>query len=175
VTPPERRTRMEALNIPLMQVQYEVLHDSIDKIADEHDVSRKMVEYAVKQHGWERKDLSASEQGDALEVANTDRQMALEAVHTLRQGVLDPQYIKIEASLVNKAIEIINSIQAAEPTASRRLKEITDILSTLRPTKAMQKQTEQAGGLKLMVMTHVGDVNAVQSKKEQVEVVVESS
>lgn len=166
---------MEALNIPLMQVQYEVLHETIEKIADEHDVSREMVEYAITQHGWERKNLNDSEQANAIEAVNSDRQMALEAVHTLRQGVLDPQYIKIEASLVNKAIEIINSIQAAEPTASRRLKEITDILSTLRPTKAMQKQTDQAGGLKLMVMTHVGDVNAVQSKKEPVEVVIENS
>jgi hypothetical protein len=168
---------MEALNLPLMQTQYEVLHESIDIIARDHAVSTQMVGYAIEQHGWTRKQLTTTQQTEALDMANADRQVALEAIHTLRQGVLDPHYIKIEAALVSKAIDIINSIIPGDPTASKRLKELTDILSTLRPTKAMQKKSDDSSsqGLKIMVMNHVGDVNAVETKREQVEVIVENS
>lgn len=166
---------MEALNIALMQVQYEVLHESVGTIAQEHSISPEMVEYAIEQHNWVQKDLTNDEQNTAIDVVNSDHQVTLEAMHTLRQGVLDPHYIKIEGALVAKALSIINGIHASEPTAAKRLKEITEILSTLRPTKAMQAQTAQSDqGVKIMIMSHVGDVNAVESKREQIEVVIDA-
>lgn len=166
---------MEALNLPLMQVQYEVLGESIASIADEHTVSHQMVEYAIEQHKWTRKDLTTGQQVEALDAANSDRQVALEAVHTLRQGVLDPHYIKIEAALVAKAIDIIRGIVPNEPTAAKRLKELTDILATLRPTKAMQDTTPKDSGMKILIMNHVGDVNAVETKREEIEVVIDAN
>ncbi len=162
---------MKDINVPLMQVQYEVLHESVADIAKEHEVTAQMVEYAIEQHGWTQKQLTDSEQASAIDVVNSERQVALEAVHTLRQGVLDPHYIKIEAALVAKAIDVINGILPSDPTASKRLKEITEILSTMRPTKAMQDQT-QSNDIRVMVMTHVGDQDAVQSRREDVEVVI---
>lgn len=170
-----KELEMTPLNLPLMQVQYEVLHESIADIALTHNVSESMVEYAIRTHKWERKRLTPTQQSTELETVTSDRQAALEAIHTLRQGVLDPQYIKIEAALVAKAIDIVNGIQATEATASKRLKEVTDILATLRPTKNMVKDTQANNSLKLMIMNHVGDINKAQTKHEEIEVVVNAT
>lgn len=166
---------MKPLNLPLMQIQFEVLHENITEIAHTHNVSEEMVKYAIRQHNWEQKTLTASEQAEEIDAANSNRQVALEAVHTLRQGVLDPQYIKIEAALVAKVIDVANSILPEEPTAAKRLKELTEILATLRPTKNMVKEQHNDGSINLMIMNHVGDVNKVQAKPEEIEVVINST
>lgn len=166
---------MKPLNLPLMQIQYEVLHEDVQDIADNHAVSKQMVEYAVRTHNWERRTLTESEQTEELNSANSDRQVALEAVHTLRQGVLDPQYIKIEAALVAKTINVVNAIQVTDAKAASKLKELTGILATLRPTKSMVKESSAPEGLKLLIMNHVGDINKTAAKPEEIEVVIDAT
>lgn len=170
---------MTPLNKPLLRIQYEVLHDSIEDMAQEHGVSEAVIRYAIESEGWARQpvtNLSPTEDQTEIETATTAMQQRLDAAHTLRQGILDPQYIKIEAALTAKTIDVINSIQATEPTAAKRLRDLMDILATLRPTKAMIDKNNSDGnaGIKLMIMNHVGEVRSAKDKEIEVVVGLES-
>lgn len=161
-----------SLNLALLRIDYEIFHKTVDEICAEHGVSRAIVDHAIKSQEWKRQDLDTTE---AMEVATTDLKEKLDCAHVLRQQVLDPQYIRIEAAITEKTLDVINSIDSQDPNAAVRvLKQTTDILSTLRPTQAMIDTKKQAGeaGLKILIMNKVGDVGGQQ---EEVSVQVDAS
>ena len=154
------------LNIPLMQTQYEVLGESCEDIAENHGITVQMVLYAVEKYGWTRNEFDP----ETLQKVATQRQSMMDSVHILRQGALDPQYIKIEAAITHKAQEVIRAIEPESAKATDKLKDMTEILSKLRPTTAMMKSDGSSNEMKIVIMNRVGDLNQPESKTIDVEV-----
>lgn len=154
------------LNIPLMQTQFEVLGESCEDIAENHGITVKMVEYAAEKYGWERKNLDP----DTLQKVVTQQQSTMESIHVLRQSVLDPQYIKMEAAITHKAQEVIHAIEPQGAKATAKLKDLTDILARLRPTTAMMKTDGSSGEMKIVIMNRIGDSQQAESRTIDVEV-----
>lgn len=172
---------MKALNLPLLQVQYEILGEDLESLAKQHDCSVAFLEMAIKKRGWVRHPIAQTQDSALItvETSKLEEQIAameqrLNAAHVLRQGVLDPQYIQIEAAITAKTLEVINSIQAEDHSAAARLRIISKILASLRPTKAMiesqKNNAKSSEGIKLVIMNRVETVSGQPAQTEEVHI-----
>ena len=132
-------------NWNLAKMQYEAYGKSLEDIADDFEVSLKMVEYAAETQGW---------QDNAI-----DSDLA-----ELKEMALGPKRLMLEATLLDRCMEILNGLDTSSVTAPDICKVISDVLKTLKPQDS--NKSAEAGGLKVLIMNKVGQEaeNAVDVK-----------
>ena len=151
----------------LVKVQYELFGAEVNDLAEAYQTSPRMIEYAVKEHKWERKPLAAAacnwdQLSDLSLVDDTlidEVTKHLQVLHTLKLSALHPSYIALETAIVTKALMVVQGIAAEDPQAAEKLKSITAVLESLgtRSGVGPAKQQEQAPSLRVMVMGQVDE------------------
>lgn len=111
----------------LIQLQYEVLNESIKIICQDNDISEGLLHQAISDNGWARPDNKVSASTDFVE---TVEQKAT-YISTHRQKLTAPIYTKIEYVLLSKSLEALKNVDTLDRNATSQLKAIAVTLDTL--------------------------------------------
>lgn len=113
------------LDWDLLQLQYEVLGESVENICKEHDVSTGLLKQAITEKGWKsKKPIATTEFVEDIEQYTT-------YVSACRQKLTAPLYTKIEYLILQKSIKIVKNIEEDDTKASTKLKALAGTLESL--------------------------------------------
>jgi len=126
-------------NWDLIRIQYELFHTSVPQIAHEHGLSVGLLEHAIEEKGWQRKEIAKKTfdlaEANSLEEITDELldsvKQRLDIVSILKAEALSPVYIKLELMLLHKAIEITENLSAKSEKAANQLKSLTSSLAAL--------------------------------------------
>ena len=122
------------VNWNLLKISYELFGESVSSLASEAGVSPAIVQYAIDEQGWERKQIAhaptPSLDPNDLENASADLvehvKSTLDLRNTLKQQTLAPAYMKLEMALLDKATQIANTLNSSAGNAASQLKALTE-------------------------------------------------
>lgn len=98
------------------------------------------LQYAVDEEGWQRPELSVAvadykhvqKVSDLTDGLLEDVQQRMTALQTLKRDALAPKYIAVEAAILGKAKELIQTLSAENPVAAQQLKSIAELVVNLQ-------------------------------------------
>lgn len=170
-----------------IRLQYELLDQSVEDLAEENNIPVSRIKYAIEQEKWTRtpiadavNDWSTIKGLDLLsDEALGDIQNRIHILNLLKTQALNPRYIALEAALLSKATELINTIDSSQPTAPAQLKSLAEIFETLvgkrQATPAPGSAEEPGkGGLRIYVNNRFEPEQIEGKGMEQVSVNVEN-
>ena len=124
----------------LVQLQYEVLHEAPNDIAEAYGVSVDVIMYAIESRGWDQKPYSESvgswHDVATLENKTPDIVEALVNKATITQLLkiqnFNSRYVRLESLAISKLQSLITSIDETLPTATDQLKTAVQTLAALK-------------------------------------------
>ena len=122
-----------------IRLQFEMFGSDVKVLADEHNVDPEVIEYEKNRAGWAPKPVAlATRDWESINDISEITEDLLEEVQdranilqTIKQSALDPQYIKVESALLNKAVAILHSIDAGDHQAALQLKQVASVYKEL--------------------------------------------
>ena len=147
----------------LLKLQYEVFGESVENLAESSEVSVGAIEYAVEEENWKQKPLAIAirdwEYSDKLEDVNTgvldEVKSRLGVLEALKRSALAPQYMAVEAAILNKALEIVRTLEN-ESNAAGQLKQIAEVIASLKGDDAKAKADgSEKDGINIQILNYV--------------------
>lgn len=173
---------MKTLDWGLIKLQWELFGATAKDISDLYGVNPNIVTYAAEENGWKRLPIAKAVQEwtdteDIKQIDDTlldEVQTRLKVLHTIRESVLSPKYITVEAAILSKVTDVLQQMDTSDISAAGPLKMIADvfkILSDKNQHSILGDPTEgQKGGITLKILNHVG--NKEQFTQQAIEVKV---
>jgi hypothetical protein len=130
----------ENINWDLLRLEYELFGKSFPMIRVETGIPVDHLELVAQEQGWEQHPLAqelatiatSTELVNASEDYVAAIQEKLEQINTLKQQLLSPHYVKLEATLLMKAVGIVTNLnEKTDPQASKKLKDVATVLQVL--------------------------------------------
>lgn len=158
---------MSAIDWNLLQHFYEVYGVSFYDLAVENGTTESMVRYVAEQRGWKRSKLAESARdwkdievldGEVLD----DVQQKMNAMSLLNQYSLNPKLQSLEVHIINKAIDVTQSIDPESPNSADAVQKMSILLEKLKSTNpaiqaTLQSKKNQQDGesnsLKIQIVT----------------------
>ena len=135
----------------LVKFQYEMFHEPVEVLAEENQVSAKMIRIAINEKGWKRAPVRGiTEIKDLKDIDEfTDEVMTqmkgrLDVMSLVKLAALNPRYIALETAIIKKAMEITQSILPGSPQAADALQKIAGVLEKLGERNAFAKAKNEA-------------------------------
>ena len=124
-----------------IKTQYEILHDSIENIVSEHDISQRVLETVIEEENWVRKKVSEEDINDA------------EKFNSVASTFLDPEITKLRYAVLTKLRDVLANV-----TEAHELKYVADLLTSLQPSvKFRNNKEEKKNEIKILVMNQYGE------------------
>jgi len=142
------------MNKKQLQLEYEIMGREVEEIARSHNLSPRMLEYTIKEQGWQRlpiaETLSTWKHGenptdDLLNQVSSNMRL----IKTLQESELAPEIMVVKQALLSKCQTMIASVE--EPSA---LKTLAETLKLLEPQVEITEGQDE--GLKIMVVNQFG-------------------
>lgn len=123
----------------LARLQHEMFGRGFREIAEEHDVSVSVVKYTAEQEEWSQKPIAKTlnQFFDTSDIADVDEgllddvAMRLKVLHTLKSSALNPRYIEVEATLLQKCLDFLTQVDTSQLAAAEKIKAIAETLKML--------------------------------------------
>lgn len=143
-------TDLQLIDWDLLQLQYEVLHESVESIAAAHSVSVTTLEYAIDEKGWERKPINDIKDSwdsldtleDGIEGVTTALRQRNQLIQLLKVASFNTRYTTLESKAITKLGDIIDDIDSMLPSAPMQMKEV---VISLKELKAMSENSAGLG------------------------------
>lgn len=147
----------------LVKLQYELFGATEADLATEYDTTERMVKYVAEEQGWCRASLALTRQeydpSDNKEILQQQIEENLQLLSTIRSNTLNPRYIALEASLLNKSLDLLKNMPTDDPSQTAVLKVVAEVLKSLKENSGgnfnNNKQSEQKG-VKILIQNQVG-------------------
>lgn len=129
---PNSKGKLMAIDIELLRLQYEILNVSADAIARQTGFPLDLIENEIKRSNWtplwpddDEPQLTYEEDEDVFTVS-TDRYIdktrkRLVAYSLAKEVLLATRYLELESSLIKKACETTELLDASSPAALKTL------------------------------------------------------
>lgn len=123
----------------LLQYLYEVYGASKEDLAAENGTTVRMVNYVAEERGWKRSKLAETARDwkdhEVLdEDILTEVKSKMNAMSLLNQHGLNPKLQSLEVHLINKAIDVTQSIDPDSPIAADAVQKMSVLLEKLKST-----------------------------------------
>ncbi len=154
---------MKTLDWGLIKLQWELFGATAKELSEQYGVNPNIVTYAAEENKWKRLPIAKAVQDwtDTTDIKQIDDTLLeeihtrLKVLHTIRESVLSPKYIAVEASILSKATELLQNLETPD-----QLKAISEVFKHLsdRSGHSISKAQEenQKGGITLKILNHVG-------------------
>ena len=116
---------IQVIDWDLLQLQYEVLGETIEAICKEHDLSIGLLNQAIAEKGWKAKEAIATPNF----VDDVEQYTTYISAH--RQKLTAPLYTKIEYLILLKSIKVVKAIGEDDIKAPTMLKALAGTLESL--------------------------------------------
>lgn len=136
------------IDTTLLKIQYEIFGESEEALAQQFNLTPKMLKYIVDEKKFRRLPVvkSADEwmNGDFKDATDDvlDKvKQRLKVLQTLKQQTLNPAYVALETAVLTKLTEVVANISVTEPGAASRLQTVASTIAAMRP-EATEKAAE---------------------------------
>ena len=143
-------------NWALVKSQYELLNHSVEDIARDNNISTTVVEYAIRNKGWQR--LNMSDALHKLEHSPDEMDGLIDSLALLKEASLLPQYIAVESAMLAKLEQMVNSAPLGLPAGADIIAKCEKVFSSLAGSQGMlsrvrnKQADEDGGGVKIQIM-----------------------
>lgn len=127
---------MAQVDFRTLRMRYELLGDSLQELASEYALTLDQITYLAKEENWVQSTLPSPPidtkdvEGYAKSLLETTRHK-LSILSIYNQLALRPQYVSLEHTLLDKAMQMATRLNPDEPMAVSKLKTLTGILNDL--------------------------------------------
>ncbi len=132
----------------LIKNDYEIMHSSVKELATSHHTSESLIEHAVKEENWERKnadDVQVDELSERLATMDIAHQMSLV-----------PKFISLQAKMLDKCDTLLDSVETIEHASD--LKIVSEVIEKHRPSiMGVKKEGNVDNVLKISIANKVGN------------------
>lgn len=160
---------LQLIDWDLLQLQYEILHEPLDQIAEANDVSTTTLQYAIEEKGWERKEVPMvmdNASGDLDDAADALKKR-IKVVQLLKIANFNARYTQLESKAITRLKDLVEDLDTGLPHAAAQMK---DIISAMKELKSLSESSggesineEDGSGSSL----HVNILNQVESVAEE--------
>jgi len=130
------------------KLQYEVLGDSLERVAETHELSVDAVRRVAKEEGWVPIDPNASslqEMTNYLSDVRRSLQVKLDLASLYREIELFPKVTEIEDSLVGKIQSALSNIDTTDPRSAGALRALGQSLYAIADRKNRYTSEDELG------------------------------
>jgi hypothetical protein len=152
----------------LLKVQYEVFGASFLQLAEEQNIPLSRIEYAAEVGNWvQSPDPALPDKLDQLTtvpaelkdnlIAEIEDRLSIQQL--LKTSSLSPKYVALEATILQKSLELAQSITPASQSAAKQLQQLTEVMNSLKEKNHILNKQNDGGSednsVKVSVITHV--------------------
>lgn len=144
----------------LVKMHYEVLGQTVQELSHNHNISPALINAAIEREGWNRHQVVNGvkhwTQGDHTDdELMSDVKSKAQIMELLRTAEMSPSLYLAETLLLSKITEIVNGIDAADPEASKQIKNLVECVKELHPP--VKTEENNGGGFEIKILNHFGN------------------
>jgi len=127
---------MAKIDFKTLRMRYEILGDTLEDLAVEYSLTSDQIHYLAREEQWTQS-LLPTPHVDTKNVEGYAKSLLEATKHKLsilsvyNQLSLRPQYITLEHTLLDKAVQMASLLDPNEPMAVSKLRTLTGILNDL--------------------------------------------